>query len=222
METLVYDLTYAVRRLRHQPRFAAAVVLTLAVGVLGAATVLGAVDAVLLQPLPYDEDHRLVTFQGVNERIGITDGPVSLVNLGEWGELSRIFEGVFAVQGTSKVLSGMGPPQGLWAARVSPSALGVLGIEPSLGRGFSEEESVAGNDRVVMLSHDLWSARFNEDPGALGTRILLDSIPYEVIGVMPACPTILPSTSAVTSGSRWRPSRTKCHAVVGPSAVMRG
>ena len=62
---------------------------------------------------------------------------------------------------------------------------GLLGVEPILGRTFSEEEGVSGRDQVVVLSEGFWRRYLDADPAALGRALHLDDVPYQVIGVMP-------------------------------------
>ena len=73
-----------------------------------------------------------------------------------------------------------GEPEALTAALVTPAMFRVLGVDPILGRTFSEEESVPGNHKVVVLSHALWQSRFGSDPGILGEAVSLDGEPRTV------------------------------------------
>ena len=184
MENLLFDLRSAIRTIRYQPRLACTVVVTIAVAIVGAASILAVVDAVLLAPLPYEDAERLVALRTFNEDNGISDGPVSWVNLGEWRQINA-FDGVFAIQGTSVTITGGDHPENLNAARVSPGTLAILGVEPLLGRAFLAEEEIAGNDRVAVLSHGLWQSRFGGDAQAVGQSLVLDDIEYVVVGVLP-------------------------------------
>lgn len=185
LDALLADLTSAFRSIRHRRRLALTVSFTIAIGIVGATTLLGVIDAVLLQPLPYAESDRLVAFEAGNERQDISAGPVSLRNLEEWTALP-VFTGGFAMQGTLFTLGGDGPPESLGAARVSPRTLEVLGVEPQLGRAFAASESVPGNDHVVLVSHEFWRTRLAAEPGAVGRDLLLDDVPHRIVGVLPA------------------------------------
>src|SRR5262249_33437332 len=83
-------------------------------------------------------------------------------------------------------LTGSGDPERLAGARVSPALFPMLGVRPQLGRTFLEEEDQPGRDRVVIVSNELWRRRFASDPQIVGKSITLDSLSYEVIGVLPA------------------------------------
>ncbi|NKB86648.1 MAG: FtsX-like permease family protein [Acidobacteria bacterium] len=183
MQNLLFDLQGAFRTIRRQPRLAATVILTVAIGIVGSAATLGVIDAVLLEPLPYEASRGLVTLRSQSDNGQIVDGPVSLVNLREWGELP-VFDGVFAVQGAAMTYRGGDHPENLSAARVSPGTLDILGVDPQQGRGFSDEEGVPGNHRVVLISHGIWQTRFAGEP-ALGRAMILNDVEHTVIGVLP-------------------------------------
>ena len=79
-----------------------------------------------------------------------------------------------------------GEPESITALQVSAGLFPVLGVTPSLGRAFRAEEQVPGQQRVAILSHDLWRNRFDGDPSVLGRSIRINMREYEVVGVMPA------------------------------------
>ena len=81
-------------------------------------------------------------------------------------------------------LTGAGEPERLLGARISANLLPLLGVSPVLGRGFTEEEDEIGNDTVVLLSDVLWRRRFGADPSIVGKTIMLNGVPYTVVGVM--------------------------------------
>ena len=76
-------------------------------------------------------------------------------------------------------------PEQVAGFRVTPGFFETLGIQPILGRTFTDAEGHPGADRAVVLSHTFWTRRFNADAGLLGRTIRLDGEPYEVVGVMP-------------------------------------
>ncbi len=69
--------------------------------------------------------------------------------------------------------------------RASPSLLTVLGVAPALGRGFTEDEAVPGNERVILLSHRLWTTRFGARADIVGEDVRLDDESFRIVGVMP-------------------------------------
>jgi putative ABC transport system permease protein len=104
----------------------------------------------------------------------------------EWRRAAHSFPEMALINGITFNLTGSGEPERIPAARVSPSLFPMLGIQPHLGRTFSNEEDQPGRDRVVVMNENLWRQRFAADPGIIGRKIVLDGVPYEVIGVLPA------------------------------------
>ena len=81
---------------------------------------------------------------------------------------------------------GLGGPERVEATAVTADLFGILGIQPMMGRSFTEEEDRPGGARTVVLGYGFWKRHFGNDPRVLGRKLILDGMPYEVIGVMPA------------------------------------
>src|SRR5690606_19422824 len=86
---------------------------------------------------------------------------------------------------TDRTLPGESVTERISVTRASPSLLNVLGVAPELGRGFTENEVVPGNDSVILLSHRLWTTRFGARSDILGEDIRLDDELFRIVGVMP-------------------------------------
>lgn len=184
-----HDLRYALRGLRRAPRFAAAAVLTLALG-LGATTVIfSLVDHVVLRPLAYADPDRLLV---VREEVGALRKvyptmPANASHFLEWRRACTACEGLAAIKRASLTLTSPGgDPERLGAARVSATLFPLLGVRPALGRGFREDEDGQDNPHVVVLSDGFWRRQFGADPSVVGRAITLNDAPYTVVGVMPA------------------------------------
>src|SRR5687768_4009825 len=144
-DTFLQDVKYAVRSLRRTPGFALAAALTLAVGIGANAAIFSVVDAVLLQPLPYRDPARLyVIHEGTNSLI-----PANALHFREWQSSTRSFENMALIGPATYDLRGFGDASRLNGARVSPSLFATLGVQPALGRVFTNEEDVPGSDGVV-------------------------------------------------------------------------
>lgn len=170
----------ALRTVRRQPGFLAAVVLTLGLGMGAATAIFSVVDALMLHPLPFAAADRLVQ---------VGDGRGSGVVGPEFAEAlkseTRIFENVHFHWQTSKVLTGAGEPRQLRLLMAEPGFLAFLGLRPRLGRDIGLEETVEGRDRVVVVSDELWRGAFDSDPGIVGRTVRLGGESYTVIGVLP-------------------------------------
>jgi putative ABC transport system permease protein len=183
MGNLLRDVRYAVRVLAKSPGFTAVAVLALALGIGANTAIFSVVKAVLLSPLPYPEAERLVWIWETNEVNNILQEPASLPNYDDWSKQSRSFEGVAAFDNVPLALTGEGEPERIEGAAVSANFFPVLGVEPTLGRGFLAEENTPGKNRVVVLSRGLWQRRYGSNPKVVGQTLTLNGNPYTVVGV---------------------------------------
>jgi putative ABC transport system permease protein len=183
LEAVLIDVRYGLRQLLKAPAFAATAILTLAVGIGGMTAAFSVVEAVLLRPLPFKDSGRLISLhEWVREdphEFNVT-APDVLIFQRE----SKAFSGEGGYVGAGYDVTGAGAPFHAAAERVTASLFPVLGIDPLLGRTFTQRED--GNAApVTVISYSLWRERFQGDPGVLGKTIDLDRRPYTIIGVMP-------------------------------------
>ncbi len=186
MGFLLRDLRYAVRGFAKSPGFAAVAVLTLALGIGANTAIFSVANALLLRPLPYAEPDRLVLLSSQKTGMPFTLGLLSWIRFEQLSRESRSFSGLAAFTNEVFNLTGLDQPEQLQAARVSWNFLPVLGIQPSLGRGFTLQEDRPGGLPVVLLSDRLWRRRFAADRSVVGHHITLDQQDYTIIGVLPA------------------------------------
>ncbi len=182
----------AFRSLSRQPGFAALVVLPLGLGIGAVATVFSAVHGVLLKPPPFADPDALVQVWERRPRLSIPDevAAMSTDHFREWRDVARAFDGMAMYGDAGVAYTGLaaspGPPRPLRAERVSPALFDVLGVGPARGRSFLPEEETPGRDRTAILSHAFWTREFGADPAILGRSLLLDDVPREIVGIMPA------------------------------------
>ena len=186
MQTLWQDLRYALRLLQKSPGFTAVAVLTLALGIGANTAVFSVVDAVLLRPLPYKSPERLVLVSEIIRKLGNDDLGVSAAEYFDYRSRNRSFSETASFERDGYNLTGEGTPLRVNAARVSASAFPLLGVQPVLGRTFTNEEDREGAENVAVLSRRLWEQHYGSDPRILGKMIKLDEKPYTIIGVMPS------------------------------------
>ncbi|HEY7058370.1 MAG TPA: ABC transporter permease [Vicinamibacterales bacterium] len=184
IETLVQDLRYGARTLRRSPGFAAAALITLALGIGANSAIFTIVDAVLLRPLPYADPDRLVT-------VGDRNPDGSSANVGfatvlDWRARSRSFEHLAMMRSWGPTLITNGEAARLAAVRVSWNYFDMLGVRPVLGRPFTADDDRPDHWRVLLLSDGLWRRRFGADPSAVGRTVVMNDNEYRIIGVMPA------------------------------------
>jgi putative ABC transport system permease protein len=187
VETLIQDLRFAARTLRRSPGFAVSATLTLALGIGANAAIFAIVDGVLFRPLPFPEPNRLVMVWQDHRKLHGPDREwTSPPNFLDWRDESTSFAAMAAVTGWSPTMAGAETSETLAGLAASYDVFRVLGVEPTLGRGFSPEEDLPGAEPVVVVSHELWQSHFGGDPEIVGRMLTLDGRPYTVIGVLPA------------------------------------
>jgi predicted permease len=186
IEMIWQDLKHALRALRRKPGFTAVTVLTLAIGIGGNAAIFGAVNAVLLRPLPFTDPDRLVRIYKTRlaeaDRIGGTVSPPDLV---DYRRDNSVFTDVAAYTDGSYPLTGSGGAEQLPGAQVTGGFFTVMATPAYLGRSLTDDDDRGGARDVVVLSQALWTRRFGSNRAILGQQLQIDGVSREVIGVMP-------------------------------------
>ena len=192
LATTVQDLRYAVRVLRNAPAYTAITIATLALGIGANTTIFSIVDNLFLRPPAFQHVDRLVQIVDTNpEKVPADAEPGgSPGNVLDWRARMRSLDAIamwrnwyFAVQNVS---ADPGLPESVRGVRVSPSFFRMLGVDAAIGRTFVDDEAVPGRDRVVVLTHALWTRRFGADPAMVGRQALIDGRPLTVVGILPA------------------------------------
>lgn len=180
------DLRYAWRTIRRNAGFSVIAIATLAFGIGANTAIFSVFDGILVRPLGYGDETRLVAIHEVVPKFSrfAPRVPVNAMHYLEWRKSVRAFERIAMIGGMTLNLTGAGEPERLASARVSSSLFPMLGASTQLGRTFLEEEDQPGRDNVVVLSNALWKRRFASDPSVIGRKIVLDGHPYEIIGVL--------------------------------------
>jgi putative ABC transport system permease protein len=183
MGSLLQDIRYAARTFTRRPSFTIAVVLTLAVGIGANSAIFSIVNGVLLRPLPYEAQERLVRVFGRYVDFGRTS--FSYPDFVDLRARATTFERVAAYGSSGVTLTGATEPELLQNVPVVGDLFAVVGLRPLLGRAFRSEDEQFGSHRVVVLSHKLWTSRFGADAGVVGRVVTLNGNPFVVIGVAP-------------------------------------
>jgi putative ABC transport system permease protein len=179
------DLKYGVRLTTRAPAFAAAAILTVALGIAATTTMFSIVYGVVLRPLPYREPDRLVNIWTTAAKRGLPRAYVGMANVYDWKARNHVFEDIAALRAVGNFnLTGEGEPERLNGSRVSSNLFPVLGVTPLLGRVFTEDEDEIGHEHVALLTYGLWARRFSSDPGIIGRTIALNGVAHTVVGVM--------------------------------------
>ena len=199
MESLLQDLRFGARILRRPVGITLAVVLALGLGIGANSAMFSVVEAVLLHPVRYENPDRLAVVWDREP-----EGPLSHVSAAsflDWRAEAKSFSGLAAWSANSYVLAGADRPEQITGAAVTANFFSVLGVKPILGRTFLPDEDGLDNpvnaSRVCVIGYRLWQESLGGDPNVLGRAVVLNQIPYAVVGVMPPDFRFIPRTHQV-------------------------
>jgi predicted permease len=185
LESVVRDLQYGFRGMRRNAGSTLFAILIAGLGIGGASTVFSVVNALLLRPLPFRDPGQLVWISNgdccdtqVEHYIDLREQNHSLSDLAGW----------LGAGAGNRELTGAGEPMRLNSAPATQNFFSVLGVEPALGRTFTQEESEGkfNAPSAVLLSDSFWRRHFAADPSAIGRKLMLDNHPATIVGVLPA------------------------------------
>jgi predicted permease len=182
---LVRQLRHAARLLRKTPRFTATALVTLAVCIGANLTIFAVVDSILLRPLPFPEAGRLVTVFNTYPKASVDRDGSSVANYYERRGSIPAFAGVAMYSYGTAVAGDAGSTEREQMARVSPDFFATLGTGLSLGRSFTEEETLPQTDKVVILTDTYWRQHFDADPHVIGRQLRVNGVRNTVVGVLP-------------------------------------
>lgn len=185
MKNVWQDIRFGSRAIVRQPGFAAIIILTLALGIGANTAIFSVVYGILLRPLPYPQPDRItqvsISYNGVLDYSGFNAPEFNF-----WQAHNQPFAAVASTTGVGFNLSSGNLPLRIHALRVSKDYFRVMGVQPALGREFTQDEDSANGSNVAILGYALWKSEFGGDAGLVGKTISLDGAPYTVVGIMPA------------------------------------
>jgi predicted permease len=184
LEDLLRDVRYGARALLRAPGFTLVVTSTLALGIGATTAMFSVVNGILLRPLPYPAQDRLVEL--VHR---VTTGRMLASPAVYFGyrDHSRTFEavGLWDWDSSPVTVTGLGEPESVKSVEVTHEVLGMLGATPALGRGFRQSDDVPGAAPTAMISHAYRQRHFaGADP--VGRTLVVDGVARELVGVLPA------------------------------------
>jgi putative ABC transport system permease protein len=184
MAGLWQDLKQAIRMLRKKPGFTLIAVVTLALGIGATTAIFSVFNAVLLRPLPLPHPERLVALS--ENSLKAADISVAYPDYLDWRAQNTVFEEMSARMPIGGIINGANEPERVIGRLVTPGFFSTIGVQPMLGRAFTEAEDSPGSPRVMVISHGLWQRQFAGATDAIGKSIIYNGEPWTVIGVMPA------------------------------------
>ncbi len=184
LETLWSDMRFGMRMLRKNLGFTTVAMVTLALGIGGNTAIFSIVNGVLLNPLPFPQPDRLVTLH--ESKPNFEQGSISYPNFLDWQKDNRTFSSMAISRRSTFSFTGRGEAEQLNAEFVSADFFPLLGVNPILGRTFTQAEEQPGAGPVAMISEGLWRRKFDGAADVLGKSITLDGRGYTIIGIIPA------------------------------------
>ena len=186
MNAFLHDLRLAMRQFQHRPGLWAAVVLTLALGIGANAAVFHVFERLLLAPLPYANDQRLVLVYNTYPKNDIEYAGTSVPDYLDRKTQAPSLEDLALHFTRGMTLMVGDEPRRINVTRATPSLFSTLGVAPALGTAFGEAEASGSGEKVVVISHALWQSAFGASADVVGRVAQLNGEAWRVIGVMPA------------------------------------
>jgi predicted permease len=181
MGRLGQDVRYALRQLNRSRGFAVVAILTLALGIGANTAIFSVIDSILLEPLPFPHQDRLVQIIGDQN---FTNSPKGWIRA--YQQRSHALASVSGYSlNTEFNVTGAGNAARAFGSTVSANLFETLGVRPALGRFFSSGDAIDGQDHVIVLGNGFWHQQFGADPNIVGHTILLDGVSRQIIGVAP-------------------------------------
>jgi putative ABC transport system permease protein len=178
------DAIYALRVFRRSPAFAAAAILSIALGIGASVAIFTVADGVLLRPMPYPDADRLVMLWESNQR-GDQHNLVNLGNFSDWKAQNHVFSGMSVVGLNVVALTDAQRGEEFEARWVDSEFFTLLGVQPWRGRLFTPADRMTNAQDVVVISYHLWQTWFGGDESVIGRKIQVSNLPVTVVGVLP-------------------------------------
>jgi predicted permease len=173
------------RSLARMPLFTGITVLTLALGIGANTAIFSVIEGVILKPLPYPRSEELVTLDHAALGVNLPSAGAAPFQYFTYREEGRVFQDV-GLWGTGTVsITGRAEPEEVPALFATDGILPMLGAQPMLGRLFSKADDTPGTPETVVLTAGYWRSKFGADTAVVGTSLMVDSRPREIIGVLP-------------------------------------
>jgi predicted permease len=185
MDPFIQDLRYAARALAARPGFTAAALLTLALGIGANTAIFSVINGFYLRPLPFPDGERLVQVFNTYPKSGLDEAGTSIPDYLDRKSRAPALEDLAMYTFDSFNLAADGRPDRLVGLIATPSLFTVLGVQPVLGRAFTDDDAVIGRQKVAVISHATWKAQFGGDPQVIGRAVRMNGEPWTIIGVMP-------------------------------------
>jgi putative ABC transport system permease protein len=184
MPMFVPPLRPVLRSLRRQPGFAATAILTLALGIGVNVAIFSAIEALVINPLPYPRADRMVAIYEDASWIGYAKNTPAPANFLDWKRQATSFEDMGATADCRAVFTGDSAPEEVRCRFITANLLPLLGVRPVIGRWFNAAEDHP-EPNVALIGEGLWTRRFARSPGILTRTVQINGRGVRIVGVMP-------------------------------------
>jgi putative ABC transport system permease protein len=183
LEDLARDVRFGWRALLRAPTFLVVAVLTLALGIGATTAMFSVVYGILLRPLPYADQDRLVEIVHQGATGQLLGSPAAYFG---YRDHNRTFDAIghWDWDSSPVTVTGDGEPESVTSLEVTHEVLPILAATPMAGRTFSAEDDRPGAAPTVMISHGYWQRRFGGTP-AIGRTLMVEGVAREIVGVLP-------------------------------------
>jgi putative ABC transport system permease protein len=186
MENLIKDLRYGIRSFLKRPGFLVIAVSTLALGIGATTAMFTVVNSVLLRPLQFPEPERIVLFEGMNPRQGITQSNMSIPDIVDWQRQSQSFEQIAGFV-SGGIFLGIGDEtERVRGTAVSDGFFPLFKTSPLSGRVLQTDDAQPGREPAIVISYALWQRRFGGNNNVVNSKVTMNGKPTTIVGIMPA------------------------------------
>jgi putative ABC transport system permease protein len=188
MHWILQDFRYGLRGLRNQPGFTLLAIFALALGIGAATTIFSVIENVLLDPFPYTDAHRIVSFN-IHDVTQSRPGGRSAFKVPEfldYQEQNHVFSEVIGGGNEDVLYTSRVGTELFTGAYVTPNTFRFLGVPALLGRVITEDDARPGAPPVFVLSYKTWLKNYSQDPAILGRSFVLNGVPTTLVGIMPS------------------------------------
>ena len=185
MASLLNDLRTAFRSLIQRPGFTAVAVFTLALGIGATTAIFTLVEAVILSPLPFDEQDRLVVFGHAAPARGLQNANQCAAWHFTYEDEAQVFEELGMYRFSAPAVTTDSGPEVVPGMIATSGVFGALRVLPVLGRTYTREDDDPDAPAIALLGYSFWQNRYSGDPGVLGQTLQVDGLTREIVGVLP-------------------------------------
>jgi putative ABC transport system permease protein len=185
LETFAHDLRYSILMLWRSPLFTLIALITLSIGIGATSAIFSVVNGVVLKPLPYTNPDELITVNHAAPGVNLAKTGTAPFLHFTYRDQARSFRDIGLYRWASRTVTGLSQPEDALSLNISAQVLPILGVQPALGRWFSDRDDAPGSPITMILAYGWWQARFGGDRSVLGRVVTVDGLACEVIGVLP-------------------------------------